>query len=468
VTPGDIVQGPAGTVLNGTAGAEVLSATGAVHELHGGAGEDLLVGSIGSDLLDGGAGGDVMIGGLGNDIYIVDEKWIDHVVELDGEGVDEVRSYVQYELPDGVENLTFLGAGGIRVEGNRLDNVMTGNAESNILAGGDGNDVLIGGGAGDFLEGGLGADRFVYLTSADSTAAAYDVLYGFQSGSDKIDLTALSVASISWTKQTENTGVSLWNYFMVTVATADAPLTIRVTADVLSMSDFLVHSVIVGTPGNDTLQGTFFADSIDGMGGNDTIYGAQGDDTIDGMGGDDTIYGAEGDDTIAGGGGQNALYGESGNDRLTASGSAGDRLFGGLGNDVLEGGAGNDRLQGDAGSDRLTGGSGADIFAFLNTADSAGYSMRSDGKKLLPDVITDFVSGVDKISLEAIDAVDGGDPSDAFSWLGTGAFTHHAGEVRYDIADGRANVYADTNGDGLADMQIVVMTTSLAATDFIF
>ncbi|HEV2817907.1 MAG TPA: calcium-binding protein [Allosphingosinicella sp.] len=418
VTLGDILQGPAGTVLNGIADADALAATGTVNELHGDGGRDLLVGSAGNDLLDGGTGADVMSGGAGDDVYIVDDPNIapdqdaDRVIELAGEGVDEIRTYVQYELPDAVENLTFLGAGGIRVEGNRLDNVMTGNATNNILAGEDGNDVLIGGGGSDNLNGELGADRFVYLAISDSTAAAFDNLYAFESRIDKIDVSALAVTSISWTKQQENTGISLVDYFMVTVATDEGALTFRVTASALAMSDFVVRTVYTGTPEANTLRGIDFGESFDGMAGNDAIYGGGGDDRIDG-------------------------------------------------------GAGDDRLQGDGGTDRLTGGAGADIFAFQAIGDSVGYAMRSDGRKVAPDSITDFASGLDRIDLSGIDAVAGTAANDAFTFIGTTAFSHHAGELRFEIHDGNALISADVDGDGLADLQIAAITPTLVVTDFV-
>jgi Ca2+-binding RTX toxin-like protein len=421
VTAADILQAPAGTVLSGTANGDALHAGGAVHELHGGGGKDLLVGSDGDDLLDGGAGADLMSGGAGNDVYIVDHGLFatsgidtdaDHVLELDGEGIDEVRTAIKYELPDAVENLVFLGAGGIRVEGNRLDNVMTGNDSNNIMAARDGNDILIGGGGSDTLDGGLGADRIVYRAAGDSTAAAFDIVWEFESRIDKIDVTALAVESIGWTKQTENTGVSINTYFMATIVTGEGTMTIRLNTAELRMSDFLVHRDFAGTSGNDILQGTAFTDSMDGTAGNDTIRG-------------------------------------------------------GNGNDSLAGGGGDDWLQGDAGIDQLTGGSGADVFAFLTTADSTGHALSSEGKKSRPDLIVDFTSGVDKISLEGIDAIEGGASNDAFTFIGTGAFTRQAGEVRYEIVDGRANIFADTNGDGYADIQIAALTTTIAASDFI-
>jgi Ca2+-binding RTX toxin-like protein len=176
-----------------------------------------------------------------------------------------------------------------------------------------------------------------------------------------------------------------------------------------------------------------------------------------------TITGAirlfDGDDIFDGHAGRQAdVHGGLGNDRLTG-GSGGDLLFGDEGNDILQAGGGNDRL---------AGGSGADTFIFTAPADSRGYAMRSDGAKFMPDAITDFAKGADKIDLSGIDAVASTAANDAFTFLGTGAFTHHAGQVRYETANGFTSIYADVNGDGGADLTIVMLTpVALTAVDFV-
>src|SRR6201999_3508443 len=63
--------------------------------------------------------------------------------------------------------------------------------------GGDGNDTLIGGGGGDALTGGAGGDTVVYRNHSDSTAAAPDAIFDFQTGVDTIDLTSLQVTAVS-------------------------------------------------------------------------------------------------------------------------------------------------------------------------------------------------------------------------------------------------------------------------------
>jgi serralysin len=150
-----------------------------------------------------------------------------------------------------------------------------------------------------------------------------------------------------------------------------------------------------------------------------------------------------------------------------AIGGSGSDVIGG--NDIsnyLKGGDGNDSLNGGGGGDREEGDAGADTFVFTSVEDSSNYAMRSDGKKSLPDVAIDFTSGTDKIDLSGIDAVSGG-TNDAFTFIGTGAFTHHAGELRVDIADGWIHIYGDVDGDGHADLQILARGTQILATDFV-
>ncbi|MBI4985583.1 MAG: putative Ig domain-containing protein, partial [Rhodocyclales bacterium] len=52
-----------------------------------------------------------------------------------------------------------------------------------------------------------------------------------------------------------------------------------------------------GTPDNDWINGTGYADRIDGWVGDDTIYGHEGNDMLTGGEGNDLLAGDEGDDT---------------------------------------------------------------------------------------------------------------------------------------------------------------------------
>lgn len=153
------------------------------------------------------------------------------------------------------------------------------------------------------------------------------------------------------------------------------------------------------------------------------------------------------------------MTGGAGNDRL--SGGAGqDTLLGGAGNDVLNGGGGNDFLNGGTGLDLLTGGAGADRFVFERPGDT------SVGRNA--DHITDFQLG-DLLNLSLIDANSKQAGDQAFDWIGMGLFTGRAGELNYTVVNGSAHIFGDTNGDRVADFEIVLDNVNAlpGATDFL-
>ena len=135
--------------LDGKAGNDTLSS---------GNGKDTLTGGDGNDYLDGGAGPNMLTGGKGNDVYVLSSD-ADTLIELAGEGIDEVRIGVaDSHSGANIENLTLTGALSIDGLGNALANVMVGNSGNNRLNGLAGNDMLSGGAGNDLVEGGLGND----------------------------------------------------------------------------------------------------------------------------------------------------------------------------------------------------------------------------------------------------------------------------------------------------------------------
>ncbi len=154
--------------------------------------------------------------------------------------------------------------------------------------------------------------------------------------------------------------------------------------------------------------------------------------------------GGSGRDIIKGNTAANILKGNSGN----------DKLYGREGSDILNGGSGNDKLFGQSGADVLTGGKGADTFVFWGTSDSYGTEK---------DIIRDFRSRVDHIDLRIIDADANQGGDQAFIFIEQSAFGHRAGELRF--AD--SLLAGDVNGDGLADLEIVLAGVSrLVRADF--
>ena len=157
--------------------------------------------------------------------------------------------------------------------------------------------------------------------------------------------------------------------------------------------------------------------------------------------GNDKVYGMAGSDTIHGGTGTDYLYG----------GADADTLYGDDGWDTLIGGSG---------ADRLYGGAGGDTFKFTALGDSTIGAM---------DSIMDWSSSQkDKISLQDFDANTRIDGNQAFKFIGSGSFSHNAGELRYYHADGHTYVEGDVGGDGIGDFLIMINpTTTLAAGDFV-
>ena len=141
------------------------------------------------------------------------------------------------------------------------------------------------------------------------------------------------------------------------------------------------------------------------------------------------------------------LNGTIGRDKLSG-GAGNDKLSGGGGDDKLYGGSGNDKLTGGMGADDLWGGSGADTFIFKSIKES---TVNASGR----DTIFDFSARQkDKIDLSGIDANTTKGGNQAFSFIGTKAFSGKAGELRYEKAKSDTYVYGDVNGDKIADFAI--------------
>ena len=228
----------------------------------------------------------------------------------------------------------------------------------------------------------------------------------------------------------------------------DTPVTVGTKSD-----DHLFGSAadetFTGDAGNDEILAGSGNDILKGGSGNDILYGGAGDDKLDSGAGVDYLDGGDGNDSVIGGSGVDTMLGGLGNDKLEGKGEA-DLLDGGDGIDSLKGGSESDILIGGAGKDTLYGGSEADIFRYLATTESS----LTGGI----DIIKDFshLAG-DKVDLSLIDAdtITAGDQ--AFTVVSQ--FHAIAGElfITHDNAS-NYSIYADTNGDAVADLIISVTT----------
>jgi len=151
-----------------------------------------------------------------------------------------------------------------------------------------------------------------------------------------------------------------------------------------------------------------------------------------------TVFG----DFLFGFGGKDILRGLAGN----------DKLYGGAGSDKLFGGAGKDWLDGKEGRDFLTGGGGSDTFVFKHARETRPGSAA--------DTITDFTRK-DFIDIRNIDADKFTTGNQDFKFIGSEAFSHDAGELRYEFSGSGARaktiISGDQNGDGVADFQIILL-----------
>lgn len=156
--------------------------------------------------------------------------------------------------------------------------------------------------------------------------------------------------------------------------------------------------------------------------------------------------------------------GSAGANGLTG-GTEADTLKGLGGKDTLKGGDGDDKLFGGAGGDKLYGGDGKvgegeDTFVYTKLSDS---TVKPAGR----DTIYDFQKG-DRINLFLIDANTTVEKNQAFTFIGTEDFHEKAGELRYDKKASDTFIYADVNGDGVADFSVRLDdAVKLAKADFL-
>ena len=99
-------------------------------------------------------------GGIGNDTYYVDNAG-DHVIDVTGQGTDNVQASVSFNLSgQELENLQLRTSASINGTGNSIANVITGNTGNNVINGLGGNDTLTGS---------TGHDSFVFTTALNAS-----------------------------------------------------------------------------------------------------------------------------------------------------------------------------------------------------------------------------------------------------------------------------------------------------------
>jgi len=354
------------------------------------------------------------------------------------------------------------------------------------VAGHAGNDTITGRGAVKTYLLGAGEDRMIVGSVINTD------LYDGGTGNDTID----------WSGAAETGAI----FDLAAETAADRDSNVEVMRNFEHLIGTGNTDTILGSSGVNSLSGEGGNDSILGRGGNDSLFGGAGNDLLEGGAGVDLMEGGLGNDTyhvdnigdviqgevaFSQGGGIDRVFTSVDHalpanvERLVALSGAGDLhltgndgpngLRGNEGDNILEGRGGGDRLTGRAGDDTLIGGEGPDTMVGGLGADTFVYTAVSNSRASVAerDTINGFDRGAvqDLIDLSAIDAnrLTAG-VNDAFSFIGTAAFSGTAGELRYQAltAQNSVIVLADVNGDGAAEMQILVrQTTVMVAADFI-
>ncbi|MEF8707542.1 MAG: M10 family metallopeptidase C-terminal domain-containing protein [Candidatus Accumulibacter propinquus] len=508
----------AGVTLSlATAGAQAIGGSGtdtlvSIEHLIGSGFNDSLVGNTANNVLDGGAGSDflngatgadTMLGGDGTDSYCVDHAG-DLVSESNGSlatgGNDVVYSYLaSYTLTANVERLRLMLAGASNGTGNGLDNILYSGAGNNVLDGAAGNDTvsyafatagvtlslttagaqatggsgsdtlisienligsgfsdsLIGNTANNVLDGGAGSDFLNGATGADT------MLGGDGTDSYCVDHAGDLVTESNSSLATGGNDI-VYSYLSTYTLTANVERLRLMLAGASNGTGNALDNTLYAADGNNVLDGVSGVDTASYQFATAAVSvslattaaqatGGSGSDTLQNM---DNLVGSNFHDTLVGDAHANTLNGLALNDYLD----------GGAGNDVLLGGEGTDLLIGGLGQDLLTGGTGSDTFDF-NALNETGLTNTTW------DVISDFLSGTDKIDLATLDADTAlaGDQAFTAPVLGgtfSGVFAS-PGDLYFDTV---AHVlYGNADADTAAEfaIQLVGVTTLTAADLFL-
>ncbi|HEY0012290.1 MAG TPA: M10 family metallopeptidase C-terminal domain-containing protein [Allosphingosinicella sp.] len=423
-----------------------------------------------------------------------------------------------------IENATS-GSGNDTLTGNAANNVLTAGAGNDVIridgggndtvVAGDGVDSIYAGGAftaGDTIDGGTNRDALI-LQGNYASGVTFGT--GTTSNITGVDSISLFAGNNTTYGDTANNSYS-YNLTLLDGNVAQGAV-MKVNGFFLRTGENLTFNAAAETDGSFQVLAGHGVDTLTGGAQGDTFvfghdYRFGGGDTVNGGGGYDVVYlrgdyvldfTAEGfvgslsniesiglltsaNNEFAGGGDGEFDYSIVAGDWMVATGATltvnGSRLganetfifdgsqesgghyriFGGAAADAFNGGAGNDFMQGGGGADRMRGYAGADTFRFASTSDSTAANT---------DQILDFYSRLDTIDLQRIDAIAGTEAEDAFTFIGSGAFSGAAGELRATNVSGNLwRVEGDVTGDGIADLVIDVTVENglqLVATDFL-
>lgn len=297
----------------------------------------------------------------GDDVYTLDDSVLNERKTIwDAGGHDVIDATAQQigvtiDLRENVDKVNLVGSSvfwlayGSNIEdakGSAYSDVIFGNALDNELRGRGGGDQIRGGGGDDTIYGGNGQDVFTINENDVGDVFIAD----FKKTKDTIEIEDAFVLASELDSNGDGKVSKLDNLAMKDPVTGDLVLTLA-NGDItlsgittLTLDHFAFAEadlVLVGGPGDDTLNGGASDDIVKGKQGNDTLHGGDGDDlmrggfgadVVNGEAGNDTLHGGPDSDTMDGGDDNDIVYGKNGDDFLS----------GGKGHDIISGGNGND------------------------------------------------------------------------------------------------------------------------------
>ena len=428
----------------------------------------LIDGGNGDDFLDGRNSGylNAIYGGAGKDtIYTNDNPF---VLADGGDGRDTI--YASANVHGGAGNdrifMQFSGYSGHLVFGDDGDDLIVAAESGNAIAGGSGSDTLV----GDIRDDHLYSAGFVFQpyefepggeyidAPTDDMGLEQDVLNG-RDGNDDLaigygdsadggkgdDTLRLSLGGLQNGIEFDTTRLGAGKTVVLgggTIQHIESFLYLRGTEfnDVLTIGTQETLLEVDAGAGDDVIISNLSSVSLQGGAGDDRFISGRAGDSFDGGEGIDTIDYSRSTSAVT-------------VDLAQGTGARGDVLVnveaiaGSKYGDTLIGDAAANILFGSRGADELTGGEGADTFVYGSLKDSTVRSA---------DHITDLTDE-DWIDLSAIDANTTADGDQAFQIVD--AFTHAAGQMTlaYVASDDITLVRMDVDGDGRADMQIVIL-----------
>ncbi|HEV2599988.1 peroxidase family protein, partial [Sphingopyxis sp.] len=396
--------------LNGNGGNDILNGAGGTDTINGGTGNDTIDGGTGADTINGGAGNDLI-----NQVSTAGRDFVDGGSDIDTfqlNGVAGAETFTIYTRAawDALagNNIADLNANTevvITRNGTnfasviaQLDNIEEIRVNTRLVTspgpgggpGGSGGDTInvVGNFAGTSLNfntitvnGGEGGDT-IDMSGLESdhrivfkALGGNDVILGTLRPQDVIELPAGSVLTdyVFSAGPSGTTILSNGTHTITFTSVGGLPEFRVATAD--EAAGAVVEEPQFDPSGNDTIVGTDGDDMVNGFGGADTATGGLGNDWyfVDNMG-DQVVEGAgegTGDRVFASGsyrltaGAQIEVFStdnHSGTGAINLTGNElANTIYGNDGVNILDGDVGNDRLYGLGGNDQLVGGAGLDV-----------------------------------------------------------------------------------------------------------